>query len=232
MADERTQPKTRKGEETRARIVRAALELFEEHGYDETTMRMVAERAGVSVGNAYYYYRSKELLLQAYYRALNARVHDAATPVLRAETAFGARLRGVLERKLEVIEPYHAFSAALFRTAGDPESPLNPFHEASSTMRAEGIALYAELVDGARLSPPADLAARLPELLWTYDMGIVLFWVHDHSPGRERTRKLIAHSSDIVARLVRLAAHPLLRPLRRRVLRMLEDVVPAAGATP
>ena len=62
-----------KGERTKQRIVAAALELFREHGYEATTMRMVAEHAEVSLGNAYYYFKSKDLLLQAFYRE----VHDA-----------------------------------------------------------------------------------------------------------------------------------------------------------
>ncbi|MEM8882768.1 MAG: helix-turn-helix domain-containing protein, partial [Planctomycetota bacterium] len=64
--------KTSKGEQTKARIVEAALELFKENGFDETTMRAVAGKADVSLGSAYYYFKSKEQLLQAYY----GRVHE------------------------------------------------------------------------------------------------------------------------------------------------------------
>ena len=39
-------------------------------GRSETTMRGVAERAGVSTGNAYYYFKGKEHLLQAYYHRM------------------------------------------------------------------------------------------------------------------------------------------------------------------
>ena len=216
-----------KAARTRAKIFQAALELFGEHGFEETTMRMVAARAGVSVGNAYYYYRSKELLLQAYYVELNSRIGEAVQEFLGEERKFGARMQGVLERKLEVIEPYHRFSGALFRTAADPQSPLNPFHDASAEMRAEGIELWQQVLDGARLKLPNDLASRLPELLWTYDMGVVLFWIYDQTETRERTRRLIEHTSDLVARLVRLASHPLLRPVRARAMRLLEEIAPA-----
>jgi hypothetical protein len=51
--------KRRKGEETRAQILETALQLFRERGYEETTMRAIAEAAGVSLGNAYYYFKSK-----------------------------------------------------------------------------------------------------------------------------------------------------------------------------
>jgi AcrR family transcriptional regulator len=44
---------------TRDRVVQAARELFDEIGYEETTIRMVAERAGVSVGSVFTTFESK-----------------------------------------------------------------------------------------------------------------------------------------------------------------------------
>lgn len=44
---------------TRDKVVQAARELFEEIGYEETTIRMVAERAGVSVGSVFTTFESK-----------------------------------------------------------------------------------------------------------------------------------------------------------------------------
>src|SRR5436190_24241865 len=48
--------KTVKGDQTKALILETALEMLRERGYDETTMRAIAEKAGVSLGNAYYYF--------------------------------------------------------------------------------------------------------------------------------------------------------------------------------
>ena len=42
-----------------------------------------------------------------------------------------------MRAKLETIEPYHRFSGILFKTAADPESPLNPFGEESRPVREE-----------------------------------------------------------------------------------------------
>ena len=43
------------------------MRLFREQGYEQTTMRAIAREAGVSVGNAYYYFASKEHLIEAFY---------------------------------------------------------------------------------------------------------------------------------------------------------------------
>ena len=44
---------------TRQRVVASARELFEGVGYEETTIRMIAERAGVSVGSVFTTFESK-----------------------------------------------------------------------------------------------------------------------------------------------------------------------------
>jgi len=232
MADE--EPILSKGERTKERIVQAALELFREQGYEATTMRMVADAAEVSLGNAYYYFASKDLLLQAFYRDVHEAHVAASAPVLARERGLLERLRGVMLAKLEVIAPYHRFSALMFRVAADPKSPLNPFHSAGAGMRTEGEALFAEVLAGSKLKLPKDLAAELPGLLWTYSMGIVLYWIHDDSPGRVRTQRLIEHSCEIVVKCIQLAANPLLRPLKSRTLAMLRDLsfAPAAVTDP
>jgi len=51
--------KTPKGEQTRALILNTALDLLRERGYERTTMRAIANQAGVSLGNAYHYFGSK-----------------------------------------------------------------------------------------------------------------------------------------------------------------------------
>ena len=218
-------PVTAKGEETRQRILAAALDLFREKGYVETTMRAVAERAGVSIGNAYYYYASKENLLQGYYAESHAQHAEACRPILARERTLKARLAGVLHAKLETSEPYHRFAGLLFAVAADPKSPLNPFGPASAPARAEGIDIMRQALSGSSAKVPKDLAARLPELLWLHEMGIILYWIHDDSAGRARSRALVERSTDLVVRLISLASNPLLRPLRKATLRMLEETL-------
>jgi AcrR family transcriptional regulator len=52
-------------EEKRQEIVKAATELFEENGFDRTSMSMISERVGGSKATLYGYFRSKEEILQA-----------------------------------------------------------------------------------------------------------------------------------------------------------------------
>lgn len=215
---------TSKGERTRQRILAAALELFREQGYEATTMRLVAERAEVSLGNAYYYFASKELLLQEFYRDVHTAHLAAVQPVLATTRSLEDRLRGVQHAWIDVIAPYHRFAVLMFQTAADPKSPMNPFHEQNASWRREGEAVFAEVLTGAKVRVPKDLAQQLPGLLWTYRMGLLLFWMYDESPGHRRTRALVDRTSDLVCRCIRLASNPLLRPLRKSILATLREV--------
>ncbi|MDQ2710599.1 MAG: TetR family transcriptional regulator [Actinomycetota bacterium] len=210
----------RKSARTRAQIVDAALTLFREQGYQRTTMRAVATAAGVSVGNAYYYFASKEELVQGFYDVLVDEHARRCTEVFAAGTDFADRLRGVLLAWLEAAAPYHSFAGQFFATAAQPANPLSPFSPASTPTRKAAVAIYRELVTGSSTQVSGELAAELPELLWLYQLGVVLYWVHDSSPALARTRLLVEHTVPMVARLVRLSRLPLVRPLARQTVEL------------
>src|SRR4030095_3284222 len=182
--------KTDKGQQTRAAILEAALEMFRERGYEQTTMRAIADRAHVALGNAYYYFHSKEHLIQAFYGRTHEEHLIASHGVLAKERDLKARLLGVMRTKIETVEPYHQFAGKLFKTAADPHSPLNPFSEESEFVRKQSLAVFSEVVSGSKTRVPADLMKDLPYLLWLCHMGIILFWIHDSSPRRARTYRL------------------------------------------
>ena len=46
--------------ETRRKIVNCALRLFNEHGFENVSIEMISENAGVSVGAIYHHFKSKE----------------------------------------------------------------------------------------------------------------------------------------------------------------------------
>jgi len=218
-------PKTRRGENSRAAIFGAALDLFRERGYDATTMRAIADWAGVSLGSSYHYFPSKDHLVLELYRHLHELHRAAVAPVLARERDLAARLRGVIRAIVMTCEPYHDVAGALFSTVADPRSRVNPFHEESKPLRDEVIALYAEVVNGSDVRLPDDLAAALPRLLWLYQMGILYFWILDRSPSRLRTLELIDETSELVVQLLRLANLPVLRRSRQRALKLIASIV-------
>ncbi len=217
-----TTPQQERGAETRQRIVDAALELFREKGYDGTTMRAVAKQAGVSLGNAYYYFAGKDDLVLGFYDQLQTAHTAAAEKVLARETELEDRLRGVVRAWVTEAAPYKDFAGRFFRNASDPSSPLSPFSKESSPIRDNAIALYGRVLDGTKVSPL--VKDELPELVWLYAMGIVLFWVHDDSPGQAKTYGLVDRSVPLVVKLINLTRFRLLRSAVEDVKALLVEV--------
>ena len=200
------------------------MRLFREHGYGRTTMRAIAREAGVAVGNAYYYFPSKEHLIQQFYLDVQAGHRAAAEPALRAETSFAARLRAVLHAGIDVNAPYHDFAATFFKTAAEPSSPLSPFAAESSEPRDASIALFREVLEGSTAKTDPELRDDLPELLWLGYLGVILYWVHDRSAEQRKTRLLIDGAVPLIDRLVALSRLRVLRPATREALTLIRTL--------
>jgi AcrR family transcriptional regulator len=222
-----TAPKTRRGEASRAAILSAALDLFQEHGYEATTMRAIAQRAGVSLGGSYHYFPSKEHLVLEFYRHTHELHLAAIGPMLAREKDLGARLRGTVRAVVVTCEPFHAVAGSIFSTVANPSSPLNPFGGAAKPLRDEVVALYAEVVQGSNARVASDIAEMLPLTLWLYQMAVLYFWIFDRSPGRLRTLEVIDETSELIVRLLSLANLPVLRGSRKRVLALIQEIVAA-----
>ncbi|MFI7487821.1 TetR family transcriptional regulator [Micromonospora echinaurantiaca] len=218
------EPATARGEQTRQLILDTAMRLFRERGYAQTTMRAIAQEAGVAVGNAYYYFGSKDHLIQEFYARAQVEHRAAAQPVLDRESDFAARLAGVLHAGIDVLTPSHDFAASFFKTAAEPTSPLSPFSAESSAPRQAAVALFAEVLDGSTAKVDAELRPQLPELLWLAYMGVILYWVYDRSPGQARTRQLIDGAVPLIDRLVALSRLRVLRPVTRQVLDLIRTL--------
>jgi AcrR family transcriptional regulator len=218
------EPITAKGEQTRRLILETALRLFRERGYAQTTMRAIATEAGVAVGNAYYYFSSKEQLIQGFYLGAQEGHRAAAAEALARETDFAARLRAVMHAGIDTNTPYHEFAATFFKTAAEPTSPLSPFSAESSPPRDASIALFREVLSGSTAKFDPELRADLPELLWLGYLGVILYWVHDRSPEQAKTRRLIDGAVPLIDRLVGLSRLRVLRPVTREVIQLIRSL--------
>jgi AcrR family transcriptional regulator len=206
-----TMPRQARAEHTRAAIIDAALSLFGEKGFEAATMRGIAERAGVSLGSAYYYFESKEHLIQGFYDQVSE-VHARGLPArLDGVTALTDRLIVHLDLWLDLLAPHHSFAAVFFRSAADPASPLSPFSAASAPARHTSMQLMQLVIDGSDAKVPKTIRAELPELLWLFHMGVVLFWVHDRSHDVMASRLLVRRVVPMLVRAIELARLPVLR---------------------
>jgi AcrR family transcriptional regulator len=217
---------TSKAQQTRAAIVAAATKLFRTGGYDATTMRAVAQEAGVSVGNAYYYFGSKEHLVLAFYDEIYVAHVARCEEVLATKKGFAERLTAVLEIWVDVADSSHEFAGKFFKHAAEPTSPLSVFSPESAPTREAAIALMGRVVKDSDLKVAPALREELPLLLWLVQMGMVLFWVYDGSPDRTRTRQLVRQAVPILDKLLRATRIPGVRGIADDVVVLVKSLVP------
>lgn len=216
-----TEPSKR--ERTRARISAAAVESFVERGYADTTMRLIAERAGVSVGNAYYYFPSKDHLVQVLYERVQREHGSAARAALDGERGVVDRLRIVLETGLQTLQPYRRSAPGFLSAMIAPDSPINPLSTESEAARELTVGLFREAVDGAQHRLPADIAGLLPEALFVGYLALVLRWTYDESPEQEKTTRLLEAGLRMLAMALPFVRMPGLHQAARELLTLIGE---------
>jgi AcrR family transcriptional regulator len=213
-----------KSDDTRAKITETAIESFRERGYDQTTIRLIADQAGISVGNAYYYFPTKNHLVQELYLRVQGNHLERAHAAFGSSTDIAQRLEIALLSGLDATGPYHDSAPGFLAAAIAPTSAVSPFGADAAEPRAMAIQVFQEVVDGSTNAIPAELKRQLPELLWLAYMGLTLFWVYDNSEGLARSRGLARGASKLFGTVLPLARLPFARGTLNQVL----DLIRAA----
>jgi AcrR family transcriptional regulator len=215
---------TKKAEETGQKILDSALDLFREEGFDQTTMRGIAARAGVATGAAYYYFPSKDAIVLSFYERSCDDMQPRIAAALESGKGLEARLRALIGIKLEYFTPNRGVLRALLRNGADPKHPLSPFSPETRAIRDIDLAWFAKILEDGGVRVPHDLAPELPGVLWMFQMGVIFFWVTDESPHQQRAARLLELGCKVVTTLIRLSGLPLMRPVRKVALELIAIV--------
>jgi TetR/AcrR family transcriptional repressor of nem operon len=85
-----------RGDKKRERLVEGAQQVIYRQGVERTSLADVAEEAGVPVGNIYYYFKTKDELVDATVQSYSAGRTELLTQLDRKRTPR-ARLKGLIE---------------------------------------------------------------------------------------------------------------------------------------
>jgi AcrR family transcriptional regulator len=176
-------PKQRRGHQARESILRVALALFAQNGYDATTVEEIAKTAGAAVGGFYRHFRSKRQVLLVLIQCLLDEFDASRSRRQFNESAGDAieRLRHGLKIRWKHEGVYRAWREAVVR---DP---------ALATLQAA-----MEAVVTANLLSTLEIAAASPgrrqgvDLVTLASIMNALFWRLLDAPGeREATSETI-----------------------------------------
>jgi TetR/AcrR family transcriptional repressor of uid operon len=145
-----------------AQILVAAERAFVRHGFHATTMQHVAGEAGMSPGNLYRYFRSKEAIVAGLCSRDQAALAEDFAALARSDDIL-AHLERMLRHKL-IAEPRERFQLAVEIWA---EATRNPaiaaiMHEIDGAVRAALAGMIAGARQRGRIAPgvDADFAVR------------------------------------------------------------------------
>lgn len=169
---------------TRASLVTAAKDEFSERGYASATAKSIAERAGVSTGSFYQYFRDKdqvlyelaeERLLRVATQVVTRLSADRELPTTRAE--ISQSIRGEMRQLVAIVIDYHREDPGLHAVLTERRHADPGLEERTSRAETALVMRIGELLRA--LHTPGDIDAIAFVLF-----GMVEGSVHAHVLGR------------------------------------------------
>lgn len=195
----------RNREQTKGKILAAALELFRQNGLDGTTTRQISRKAGIAEGTLFNYFKTKEDLALFFFQK---ETHDLVAWFGREARLQRAplpeKLFAILHRQLEYITPYEDFIGAVFFRSLQPHSRLSPLSLEAQELRLKYLRFLREVLAQAEekkeIPAVGDLGAHAVGLFY---IGIVMYWLHDTSRGKQKTLALLDRSLNFATKVLR-----------------------------
>ncbi len=210
---------------TKNKILQLALQLFQTEGFEKTTMRQIAEKAELSLGAFYYYFKSKDdLVLEFYYETQN-HLYAETGQIITSEKDFKTILKSVFRAQFMILLPYRNFLNILLKNAAYPDSALSPFSKASKKIRDENIDLFRKIILNSNLKLSKGFIEQLPHMLWLLQLALIFFWLYDSSPEMKKSHNLIENLVDLMYQLIKLQSLPLIKPFQKTLNQIITDVV-------
>lgn len=198
----------RNKEQTKERILHAALQLFREKGLERTTTKEISKRAGIAEGTLFNYFKTKEDLALYFFQKETDDLIEwfGDEPCLR-KAPLPEKLFAIIHRQLEYIEPYEDFIGAVFYRSLQPNSSLSPLSLESQELRLKYLrfirAILGDAEEKEEIPRVGDLGAYAVGLFY---LGIVTHWLHDNSRGKQKTLALLDRALTLGTNLLKKGA--------------------------
>ena len=175
--------------------VSVAAQLFQERGYEETSLHHIAETVHRPIAELEQQHSCKASLALQIFRDLGVAT-QATTPTLPPGTV-SRRYRHMMQAKLVQLRPHKDVISALFANAMRPNSPLvaSEFsHGQHDPMRLA----FDDLITGSTDAPrKLKDQTELATMLYTFHWLVILFWLYDRTEENRATYLMIDFISDI-----------------------------------
>jgi len=192
---------------TKGRITAAALRLFASKGFDATTTKAIAKRARVAEGTVFNYFETKEdIALHFFELEVDSAIAAVRRNARLRKAPLEEKLFALIQNQIAYLAPYEKFIGAAFVQALRPTSAL-AFSVRSLPLRARYLAFVQELIEESLPKGGANvLSWAAPQAFWIYYLGVLLYWLHDDSPGKQNTLAFLDRSLTLGVSMLRKGA--------------------------
>ncbi len=192
-------------EKTKRAILSAALKLFAEKGFYNTSTRAISRKAGIAEGTLFNYFETKEdLALYFFERELDEVIGWYEENPRMERATLPEKLFAIIHHSLERLEPYEEFIGAVYLRALAPSSKLSPWRIRNRAREMRYLAFLREILAEAeseeQLPALGDFGAYAVHL---FHLAIITYWLQDASRGKEQTLALLDRCLKLAERILR-----------------------------
>jgi AcrR family transcriptional regulator len=192
-------------EKTKKAILAAALKLFAEKGFYNTSTRAISRKAGIAEGTLFNYFETKEdLALYFFEREMDEVIEWYEGNRRMKRAALPEKLFAIIHYSLERLEAYEEFIGAVYLRALAPSSKLSPWrlHNQERELRYLRFIrdILAEAESEDRLPRLGDFGAYAFHL---FHLAIITYWLQDPSRDKEQTLALLDRCLKLAAQILR-----------------------------
>ena len=192
-------------EAIRKRIVTAALNLFQTKGFEATTTKAIARKAGIAEGTVFNYFKSKEdIALHFFEQEVDQAIAAVRENPRLRKAPLEEKLFTLVHSQLEFLAPHERFIGAAFIHALKPASQLGIFSHRAQELRHRYVGFVQELFEESLPKQQhSPLSWVAPEAFWIFYLGALLYWLHDSSPGKQHTLAFLDRALSIGVSMLR-----------------------------
>jgi AcrR family transcriptional regulator len=136
-------------EQTRAVVLAAAAEEFGAHGYTQTSIRRIADRAGLTSAAIYYHFPTKLACLEAVQRDALEILRSHWDPIMSRDEHIAERIRLLLKASARINRTHPHMAQIGARAIMEDASGHAEMDSAAADVRAYGEQVFDALVDDA-----------------------------------------------------------------------------------
>ena len=191
-------------EQTRIRLLEAAVDVITEKGFRSASMREIAKRAAVGDATIYNYFPSKEKLLYGYCEHVQHKVIAELKSIEDFhEYTLKEQLHQFIEVQLQQWLPAREFLREVFElTYSAPVSGHERLHSTRVVFKAVVVDLLEAAIEAGEI-PNQPYQEVLPNLCWDYVSAILVYWLADDTEEFSNTTQVVDQSVEIAFQLLK-----------------------------